>query len=340
MERHAGKADGDPQDYSFVDTVDESNWLQARPARKGAFIRTMRKTDPARARELVEAIFRTEPPAVRMSLLRALGENLSLADAVFLETLLKDRAPSVREGAEEMLARIPGTAQAAKRFQEGLDRVKVTKSGLLRRRDVLRIEFPATAKDDSQRRGWALNTIGAVPLDAFVDACGLSIDELIATAANDRILASVLTVQAVRARRYDLLARLVRDDPSNLLAISFVADPDVLDPPLALASAVIQPDLWSDLPDAASLHMVYQKLRAPLPEPTARSLLASKAWRKFLDRARADPPSTAADTTALIVALTPPPLRAALRADLAPLDPDITTRALTALSLLDHIEAA
>jgi hypothetical protein len=338
--RHTGKGDGDPQDYSFVDTVDETNWLRARPAQKAAFIGTLRKTDPARARELVEGAFRTQQAPVRVRLLQALGDNLSSADAVFLDTLAKDRAPSVREAAEELLARVPGTERAAKRLQECLDRIKVTKSGLLRRRDVLQIEFPATVKDDSQRRHWAVNTFGAIALDVFANALKLSVEELVAAAAEDQILTKVLSVQAVRARCYDLLARLVRNNPENWVAISWADDANVSDPHSALTSATIQPDLWSEMPHYLSLEPIYRKIRSPLPEETARRLLASKAWRKFLDHARAHQPPAAADTTAPIAVLIPSSLRAALRADLAPLDPSISKRALTALSLLDHIEAA
>jgi Family of unknown function (DUF5691) len=337
-ERHASKAGDDPQDYSFVDTVDDTNWLRAPPAQKAAFISKLRKTDPVRARELVEGIFRSEPAPVRVRLLQALGENLSLADAAFLETLAKDRAPSVRDAAEELLTRVPGSAQAAKRLQDCLGRVKMTKSGLLRRRDALRIEFPATAKDDSQRWYWAVNTFGPIALDAFADAFGLSVDDLVAAVADDKILTRVLAVQAARGRHYELLTRLVRDDPANWVAITWADDPDVFDPPSALAEAAVQPDLWPELPDAVSLHPIYRKLRAPLPEATARRLLASKAWRNFLDHARALQPPPAADTTATIAALTPRSLRAALRADLALLAPDLTARALGALSLLDHIE--
>src|SRR5262249_24866215 len=53
--RHAGDTNRDSQDYSFVETIDETNWLRARPAQKSAFIYGLRKSDPARARQLVEA---------------------------------------------------------------------------------------------------------------------------------------------------------------------------------------------------------------------------------------------------------------------------------------------
>lgn len=343
VERHATRASSDPQSYLLDETIDQTNWMRARPAQKAAFIRGLRATDPMRARELVEGSFPSEQAAVRVVLLNALGANLSPADCAFLEGLAKDRAPSVRELAEEMLARLPGTAQAAKRLAECLSRIKVTKGGLLRRRAVLRIEFPATVHEP-QRAFWAVSTFGAIGPDDFAGALGVSLDEIVAAAAGDPILSRVLGVQATRARRYDLLARLVRDDPASAWApMDGSGDSGVLEPASvpAWSAAVIQPDVWKDMPNHLALESVYRKVRSPLAEPVARSLLASQAWQSFIDYARQpDAGASSAASLAAIVTLIPPSSRAPLRADLASLSPTLTARALAALSLLDLIEPA
>jgi hypothetical protein len=343
VERHASRTSSDPPNYLLDETIDETNWMRARPAQKAVFIRGLRATEPVRARELVEGSFPSEQAAVRVVLVNALDVSLSLADRPFLEGLAKDRAPSVREAAEDMLAGLPGTAQAAKRLEECLGRIKVTKGGLLRRRAVIRIEFPATVHEP-QRALWAVSTFGAIGPEEFAGALGLSIDEIVAAVAGDPILSRVLAVQATRTRRYDLLARVVRDNPASAWApMDGSGDPAALDPAsvLAWSAAVIQPDVWKDMPNHLALEQVYRKVRSPLAESTARSLLASQAWLSFIDYARqsdAGPLSTA--LLAAIVTLIPPSSRAPLRAALASLSPNLTARALAALSLLDHIEAA
>jgi uncharacterized protein DUF5691 len=342
VERHASRTTNDPQHYLLDETIDETSWMRARPAQKAAFIRGLRATDPARARELVEGSFQGEQAAVRVALLNALNVNLSPADLPFLESLAKDRAPSVRDAAADVLSRLPGTAQAAKRLEECLSRIKMTKGGLLRRRTVLRIDFPATVQEP-QRTFWAIGTFGAIGLEEFAAALGLSADEIVTAAADDQILSGILAVQAARARRYDLVARLVRDDTANAwVIIDWSGDPDGLDPASAPAwsAAVVQPDVWKDMPHHLALESIYRKMRGPLAEPAARSILASRAWRSFIDHARQHEPPEAAASLAAIVALTPSSLRAALRAALAPLSPSLIARAQAALSLLDLIEAA
>ncbi len=96
--------------YFDAETLDAGNWSSGRPAARAEFIRAMRGREPDRARELVEASFSSDPAPIRARLLEALARNLSMADAPFLESLEKDRAPSVRETAQSLLKRIPGTA--------------------------------------------------------------------------------------------------------------------------------------------------------------------------------------------------------------------------------------
>ena len=324
-----------PDTYSFVETIDETNWMHGRPAQRAAFIRGLRATDAAHARALVEGVFASEQAPVRLVLVKALSENLSLADQPFLEGLAKDRAPTVREAAEGLLARLPNSPQAAKLLQECLSRIKRVSAGVLRRRTALQLEYPATVKE-WQREAWAISTFGTIALDDFAKGLELSIDDVAAATAYDQILSTVLAVQASQSRRYDVLARLVREG----LVYAWVAmvqadDIDILDP-AAWSAAAIQPDLWREIPGAVM--RLYAKLRAPLPAPTAEQLLASKAWLDLLGLAEQNMPDPLMFST--IATLVPQALRDALRKQLAPLSADLNARALAALSLLDIIEAA
>jgi hypothetical protein len=150
-------------------------------------------------------------------------------------------------------------------------------------------------------------------------------------------LMTVLAAQASQARRYDLLARVVREGAANAwAAIVHAADLDIPPDSAAWSDVAIQPDLWGELP-IAGLIRLYERLRQPLPPPTAERLLASKAWRSVLDTAEEKFPPVLFSSIAILV---PASLRAALRADLAHVPADLATRALNAMSLLDLIEAA
>jgi len=334
-QRHATTTS--PDTYSFVETIDETNWMHGRPAQRAAFIRSLRATDAARARALVEGALVSEQAPVRLVLVKALAENLSPADQPVLEGLANDRAPTVREAAESLLARLPGSQQAAKRLEECLSRIKRAKAGVLRRHTVLQLDYPATVQE-RQREAWAISTFGTISLDDFAKGLELSVDEIVTAAADDQILSTVLAVQASQTRRYDLLTRLVRERAVNAWVAMMQADDlDIVDP-AAWSAAAIQPDLWAEMPVAVLLMRLRTKLQAPLPTPTAERLLASKAWRDVLGKAEQEMPAPIMAST--IAILVPPSLREALRKQLAPLPADFNARALTAMTLLDLIEAA
>jgi hypothetical protein len=324
-----------PDTYSFVETIDETNWTHGRPAQRAAFIRGLRATDATRARALVEGVFASEQASIRLVLVKTLAENLSQADRPFLEGLTKDRAPTVREAADSLLARLPGSQQAAKRLEECLSRIKRAKAGVLRRHTVLQLDYPATLKE-WQRETWAISTFGTIALDDFAKALQLSIDEIVAAAADDQILSTVLAVQASQARRYDLLTRLVRERAANAwIAMVQSDDFEVVDP-AAWSAAAIQTDLWTEM-FGDPLIRLYEKLRMPLPAPTAERLLASRAWRDVLGKAGQDMPAPIMFST--IATLVPPSLREALRKQLTALSTEFNARALTAMTLLDVLEA-
>jgi hypothetical protein len=334
-QRHATTTS--PDAYSFVETIDETNWTHGRPAQRAAFIHSLRATEAARARALVEGVFASEQAPVRLVLVKALAENLSPADQPFLEGLAKDRAPTVREAADSLLARLPGSPQAANRLQECLSRIKRTATGVLRRRTALQLDYPATVKE-WQRETWAISTFGTISLDDFAKGLELSIDEVVAAAADDPILSTVLAVQASQARRHDLFARLVRERGASAWVAMVQADDLDIHDPEAWSAAAIQPDLWTEMPVAVVLIRLYAKLRMPLPAPTSERLLASKAWRDVLSGAEQNMPQPIMFST--IAALIPASQREALRKQLASLPTEFTDRALRAMSLLDIIEAS
>jgi hypothetical protein len=327
------------QAYSFVDTLDESNWSLGRPAQKAAFIRSLRATEAARARRLVEQVFAREQPPVRLSLVKAMAENLSPADAPFLASLTKDRAPSIREATESLLAMLPGSPQRAKRLQDFVGRIKRTKAGL-RRRTVLEFDYPATVKEE-QRESWAVAMFAWMPLEDVANGLGLAVDEIVDSAASDPVLTTILAIQLSRAARFDLLARLVHERaPFAWMAMVRLDGLVFADRASAQAwsAAAIQPKRWAQFPPVAELGLLYDKFREPLPEAIAEDLLSSTVWRSRLEIDSDNPLSR--DVCSTMADLVPAPLRPMLRADLMRLPPEFTSDALTIVNLLDIIETA
>ena len=207
-ERHEKSEDQRANYFDDAATIDPSSWTSARPAARVEFIAAMRGREPDRARQLVEASFAADPAPVRVRLLGALVPGLSQADVPFLENLAKDRAPSVRERAQQLLTYIPGTASAEGRLRDLLARAKLSTAGLLRRRKSLILELPANLQSASPiasaaevERSWAAAEYAGIGLDAMAAAFGLSVAEMIAAAADDAPLLALFARQASIERR-------------------------------------------------------------------------------------------------------------------------------------------
>lgn len=131
-----------------------------------AVLTSLRRTDPAAARALVEATWRDEQAAARAGMVDALATGLSDEDEPFLESTLDDRAATVRAAAAALLDRLPGSRRA--------------KRMALRVRDLEPpAELDAAAKRDGvtdqrehghgRRASWLIQMLGAAPLGAVPD---------------------------------------------------------------------------------------------------------------------------------------------------------------------------
>ncbi len=77
-------------------------------------IETLRRSDPAEARKLVEAAIDKEKPDHRARLVESLATGLGPEDEPLLEARLEDRAEQVRRAAAALLARLSGSALAGR----------------------------------------------------------------------------------------------------------------------------------------------------------------------------------------------------------------------------------
>ena len=114
----------DEDDDALARTVEEG----AARAPRAAALRTLRERDPARARALLAASWKGEQADTRAALLEGLEVGLGPEDEAVLEGALRDRARAVRRQAQTLLARLPGSAFAA--------RMAARAAGLVIRREV------------------------------------------------------------------------------------------------------------------------------------------------------------------------------------------------------------
>ncbi len=85
-------------------------WETADTNSRRAVLSSLRRTNPARARELVEATWKQERANEREMFLETFAVGLGPDDEPLLETSLDDRAKNVRAKAAELLVRLPNSA--------------------------------------------------------------------------------------------------------------------------------------------------------------------------------------------------------------------------------------
>jgi hypothetical protein len=331
-----GEAEAQPASFFDADAIDETNWTLARPAARTAFIAALRAREPERARALVEASFASDAAPVRARLLGALARGLSAADVPFLESLAKDRAPSVREEAQRLLKFIPGTPASQDRLRDFVARTKAGTAGLLRRRKILTLERPAHLQVAHERL-WAASEYVGLPLGTMAAAFALTVPDMIAAASDDVALIALFARQASIERRFDLLATIVRDHAADAwvdaLEGAELADDATAD---EWCAAALAPQLWPSLPNVAELVRLYGILRRPLPLAQARELMQSRAFATIHGGEWSS--HMRGSSCVVLVALVPAVLRGELRAAFGSLPHEDVARAsllLDCVTLLD-----
>lgn len=95
-------------------------WEEGSHEQRVALLRRVRRVDPGRARDWLASGFAKEKADRRAALLEAFAVGLGPDDEPFLEKALDDRSQQVRAAAAPLLARLPGSAYAA-RLRERAD---------------------------------------------------------------------------------------------------------------------------------------------------------------------------------------------------------------------------
>src|SRR5215467_1157823 len=205
------KPDAETQSYFDPELLDQSNWAQATLSRRVTYLEQRRRDGADAARTLLESTWGQESAEARFRLLQTLQTALSTTDQPFLSALEKDRAPRVRALAARFLARL-GAAGESPALHACLERIKQSKSGLIRKRTALQLELPANVKDQAASR-WILQAFADVSFRELASAFKITETELIESAAKDEPLLLALALIATSERRLDLLELLVANLP-------------------------------------------------------------------------------------------------------------------------------
>jgi len=206
------KPDAETQSYFDPELLDESNWAQATLSRRVTYLEQRRRDGADAARTLLESTWGQESADARFRLLQTLQTSLSTGDQSFLSTLEKDRAPRVRALAAKFLSRL-GASGENPTLHACLERIKQSKSGLIRKRRALQLELPANVKDQAASR-WILQTFTDVSFRELASAFKLTEDELVESAAKDEPLLLALALIATSDLRLDLLELVVAHLPN------------------------------------------------------------------------------------------------------------------------------
>ena len=324
--------------YFDPDALDDQTWTLATPAARQAYIATRRRGDPAAARALVETAWATENADIRVRLLGALRERLETADAPFLESLAKDRAPRVRDLAQRLLARLPGHDGDHPALRNAIERIKTGQTGLLRKRTTLSLELPATIQL-AGATAWVHETFADIGLDQLARALSLGVPDMIQAAEKHDNLLFAFVIMATGDTRFDVLETLVGrhvpDAWERLVASGFDGLDDLTPAERRRwADIVVRPLTWvQDMP-VWGLIKLYKMLEGPVSDTLMRDLMKARPWLALLK----DDTRLQVDIVDALAVLCPPALRPAFRAQITVLDPAKTTNALTFLDIMAALD--
>jgi hypothetical protein len=324
----------------YFDAVElnAETWTEAPPRMRAKFLREMRKRDAEGARLLLEKSWNGEDAERRVQLISVMQTGLSAADTEFLEKIRKDRAPRVRAVAQRFLAALSGSAGENPALAACMERIQRSKSGLLKKREVLKIELPATVKEHEAAR-WIQEQFADVTLDELVRACELpDAQSLVDAALKDENLLFALALMASREKRFDLLATIADELPDAWGKMSSSNWEDAsLDEPAeraAWAEAILRPKKWLSPAPFPAWSWLHRQMEGPLPAEVMRKVFASNAWTEQLEEEKK--PGT--EMVQVFCALCPSGLRDQLRSQLEPLDAERKDKGLMLLEILDSLE--
>lgn len=177
---------------STLPTDAETIWQEGATTQRVALLRRLRASDPALARDWLDAVWKQEKADIRAQLLDTFTEGLSPADEALLDQALADRSANVRVLAAKLLARIPLSAFSSRMRQRASS--MLTRNPRNQRIDAEPPEtLPKDWQDDGilarppsgvgERAYWLTQVLALVPPSHWEERFGMPPNQIIAAAA-------------------------------------------------------------------------------------------------------------------------------------------------------------
>lgn len=173
----------------------QETWHNGALEQRTAALARWRQTDPVAAREALQAAWPAEPPESRVALLACLATGLEARDEAFIEAALDDRRKNVRQLAQRLLARLPGSDYTRRMLARAAPLLQLEKR-LLR---GTRLNVAPPAERDAamirdgigdgkypglgEKAGWLVDLLSAIDPSHWSTRFGLAPDECIALSA-------------------------------------------------------------------------------------------------------------------------------------------------------------
>ena len=138
--------------WAFGDTDSAEVWETGNRDQRVVFLRRLRATAPAEAREKISAVWSAEPADIRTAFVAELDTQLSDDDAPFLDGLLNDRSKEVRRAAIDLLARLPASPFTARMLTRVVPLLALKRGGMFARA-ALEVTLPSEPDADAARDG-------------------------------------------------------------------------------------------------------------------------------------------------------------------------------------------
>jgi Family of unknown function (DUF5691) len=262
------------------DVDDDRVWELGGIGQRSAYLARLRRHDPAKARQLLEAAWAGEPPDDRAALLGTFRIGLSTADEPVLERALDDRRRQVRDVGLDLLGRLPGSAYAKRMAQRAAACVGLggARGVAIRppaecdrsmRRDGIAVKPPAGV---GERAWWLEEILARTPLSTWPEPAPFLalLEDSEWTAAVRRGLARAAATQRDSGWAAALVDRLTaevlsRGQPEDRLLLEALYDAL---PPEDLASRATEA-LRRGLVDATAVGIEHVLALCPRPWPPA-----------------------------------------------------------------------
>jgi hypothetical protein len=292
-----------------VDGITLETWHEFPKPERVAFVRAMRRADPAGARALVQETFASDTADMRASLVETFSTGLSSDDSAFLETALGDRAAKVREAASLLLASVRGSKAYGERLDAAMTLLSI--KGMLGMGRSLALATPYVKKasevfDELER------IFRGLYIDDIAERLKLSIDDLIGLApSNAPMLIALLTGAALVAKRHEQAAKLA--DKGSLTTVFIVRSYNEAllrlspDERTAFITKSLNVDGEGSKLTSFDLRRLYDLLGGAVSAPVFDRLLAAPSLQEDIEQAAAGEGRSRldADTFVALVALAP-----------------------------------